>query len=243
MPKSHPPETRRTRAVTSREDERTDSGNGSDVLHCPSAKQNKDLAVNYRGHRKSQSALGSKTDEPLPVLLEVHTRCKVHAYILHEEDDQDDASGGADASLEHLCKLKEIPDHNGVQHPHRYRYGAMEVSDLLEAEGAPFRLAFLVEGTGAPNLNKKELDGASSSMRLFTRHGSGRILSGRRSSQKLTVSNLFDVLDADKDGTLTRAEVMFSLVKFYFATKCDSQAAAYYTWPIYNRKFPLVSRW
>ena len=238
MPKPHAAGTRSALPVADLED---DSGNGesslndNDILYSP-ANENKDISVNYRGRRKAPASAAAQSDKPVPVLLELTVRAHVHAYILHE--DGDELSGGADASLEHLCKLKEVPAPEGVVYPpNTYRYGAAEVTALLDARGAPFRFALLVEGTGAlpkvlsaaerrtlaeqrRSAAEKELAApamAPSTRRwsapaasLFERSGSNVSVGSAtrtRSKRQLTLNELFDVLDTDKDGTLTKTEV------------------------------------
>jgi len=244
MPKPHASETRPARPVSSHEDydsydeESVDNGHAASIP----ANETKNLSVNYRGHRKAPPSAAVKRNEPVPALLELNVQAKVHAYILHEDDD-DETSGSADASLEHLCKLKELPTEEGVVHPpHTFRYGAAEVTALLDAPDDPFHIALLIEGTGSTpkplsvvqkrllaemrrDAAEKELGGpqrastslrrwSATSSRSFQRSGSSLSASGAtqtKSQRQSTLNELFDTLDADHDGTLTRDEVRTSI--------------------------------
>ena len=243
MPKPHASGTRRARPINSHDEHDSNDERSIDNSQVASNSSNevRDLSVNYRGHRKAPPSSVPQKNDPVPALLELNVQAKVHAYILHEDDD-DDSSGGADASLEHLCKLKELPTEEGVVHPpHTFRYGAAEVTALLDAQDEPFHIALLVESTGSTpkalsaaqkrllaeqrrDAAEKELGGPASkpslrrwsapSTRAFQRSGSSLSVGGAtqaKSKRQSTLNELFDVLDADHDGTLTRDEVRPSL--------------------------------
>lgn len=252
MPKPHASKTRPARPVSSHGDYDSydeESVNSGHVATNPT-NETKNLSVNYRGHRKAPPSSAVKRNEAVPAVLELNVQAKVHAYILHEDDDE--TSDGADASLEHLCKLKELPTEEGVVHPpHTFRYGAAEVTALLDAPDEPFHIALLIEGTGSTpkplsvaqkrllaemrrDAAEKELGGpqrastslrrwSATSSRSFQRSGSSLSVSGAtqtKSQRQSTLNELFDVLDADHDGTLTRDEVRTSIDTRQRTRKC-----------------------